>query len=80
MKAINLKPFYFSRPTKKRLKCVFCSKCLSPHYLYQAIKRTVDSSLPNSLSEYLWKSIKCLKEPETDFYNREYSLVECGNE
>ena len=66
---INLKPFYISRPTEKETEMCLCGKCISPHCLYKTIKSTVDSNLPNSLSEYLYKSIKCHKELETDFYN-----------
>ena len=75
---INLKLFYISRPTEKETEMCSCSKCLNPHCLCKTIKSTVDSNLPNSFSEYLCKSIKCHKEPETDFYNRNASLVNVG--
>ena len=47
--------------------------------MYNPIKSAVDINLPNSLSEYLCKSIKCDKEPETDIYKRECILGQCGN-
>ena len=71
--------FYISRPTKKETETCLCSKCLNPHCLYNPIKSAVDINLPNSLSEYLCKSIKCDKEPETDIYKRECILGQCGN-
>ena len=76
---INLKLFYISRLTEKETEMCLCSKCLNHHCLYKTIKSTVDSSLPNSLSEYLCKSINCHKEPEADFYSRECILGQCQN-
>ena len=67
---INLRPFYISRLTEKETEMCLCSKSLNLHCLYETIKSTVDTNLPNSFSEYLCKSIKCHKEPETDFYKR----------
>lgn len=46
--------------------------------LYKAIKSSIDSNL-RSLSEYLCKSIKYHKEPESDFYSRECILGQCGD-
>ena len=76
---INLKPSYISRLTEKETEMCLCSKFLNPHCLHKTIKSTFDTNLPNWLSEYLCKSIKCHKEPETDFYNRECILGQCGN-
>ena len=76
---INLKPFYISKPTEKETEMCLCSKCLNPHSLYKAIKTTVDTDLPHSLSEYLCKSIVCPKDPETNFYSRECILGQCKN-
>ena len=56
-----------------------CSKCLNLHCLYKTIKSTVDSNLTNSLFEYLCKSIKCHKERDTNFHNKECILGQCGN-
>lgn len=46
--------------------------------LYKAIKSSIDSNL-RSLSEYLCKSIKYHKEPESDFYSRECILGQSGD-
>ena len=77
--SFNLKPFYISKPTEKETEMCLCSKCLNPHSLYKAIKTTVDTDLPHSLSEYLCKSIVCPKDPETNFYSRECILGQCKN-
>ena len=76
---INLKFLYISRLTEKDTEICLCSKCLNPCCSHKAIKSTVDSNLPNSLYEYLCKSTKCHKEPETDFCSREGILGQCGN-
>ena len=54
-----------------------CSKCLNPHCLYKAIKSTIDTDLPASLSHYLCKNMNCKREPETDFHSRTCILSQC---
>ena len=58
----NLKPFYVTAPTIKEMEMCLCGKCLNPHNVYTAIRRTVDTDLPKSLSDFLTKQIKCKKE------------------
>ena len=76
---INLKSLYILRLKEKDTEICLCSKCLNLCCFHKAIKSTVDSDLPNSLYEYLCKSIKYHKEPETDFCSREGILGQCGN-
>ena len=76
---INLKPFYIPKPTEKETEMCLCSKCLNLHSLYKAIKTTVDTDLPHSLSEYLCKSIVCPKDPETNAYSCECILGQRKN-
>ena len=54
---INLQPFYISCSTEKKTEICLCSKCLSPHCLYQAIRSELKSAidLPTSLTISLKK-------------------------
>ena len=56
-----------------------CGQCLNPHNLYKALKKSVDTELPRSLSDYLCKHMKCGKELETNFYHLKCVLDQCPN-
>ena len=76
---INLKPFYISSPTAKEMEMCLCSACLNLHNLYKAIKSTINTEMPYSLSKYLCKSFKCNPEEDTHFFKLECILRKCEN-
>ena len=68
-----------SSPTNKETELCLYSKCLNPHCLYKAIKTNVNTDLPKSLSDYLYKNFKCDCKPETDFFHKDCVLGKCQN-
>ena len=69
-----------SQPTEKESEICLCTNCLNPCSLFKAIRSTLkDGTVPNSLSEYLCKHMKCTCEPETNFFELDCVLGKCEN-
>ena len=68
---IRLKPFYIGQVTKREMESCVCITCLNNHCIYNAIRKCLRNfeELPKSLSEYLCKKMKCVKNEKIGYHN-----------
>ena len=60
----NLKPFYITPPSVRGMESCCSTKCMNPHGLYNAIKKS-SSKFPDWLTEYITSKFNCEKDKQT---------------
>ena len=76
---LALKPLYIFAPTEVEKQSCMCITCLNIHLVYDALRKHVKASLPDSLSSFLTSAFKCEVDNATNFNHLECVSFECGN-
>ena len=76
----RLKPFYIMKPTLREQESCMCIKCLNIHCIYKSLRTNCpELDLPDSLTEYLTSSFRCMRDENIKFHKLECINSTCSS-